>query len=479
MKKKKILIYIPSDYYFYYFKYNAYKILNKNFNVHFLLNKDTCVHDKKVLKNFKYSFFKPNQKIQKEYSRLIYLGMAYNRKKSKSFKYGFKKLFPTFSDFIKIQKQEILKKKMVSFTFVFYFKNFLYYFNIFNKEKIFLNRIFLQLFSFPVLFKFYKRVTVDSKKNDILMVNQIKKINPDLIIYPTHCYEPESITLCKTTKFLKKKILFLIDNWDNISSKTIFLIKPDAVTVWGNQARKSALNLQSMKNSQIYHLGNPKFAEYFTLRNKKFKSPYSFPYVLYLGVLHGYDEMKPLKILDDEIEKNKAKYKNLKIIYRPHPGAEHMIEKCKKINFKNIVGDKQMENFLINKKKYSINNNHYFEKLIKNSLFMIGGLSTVTIESVIFGKRYLFLAHDEKGNISSPKIEYESHVHYNEILRLSLLTKCQSLKNLSKNFKNSFNLSFKQIDQSQNDKEINYFYDVTKKEYAIELNNIVNKVISN
>ena len=27
---------------------------------------------------------------------------------------------------------------------------------------------------------------------------------------------------------------------------------------------------------------------------------------------------------------------------------------------------------------------------------MVGGITTVTIETVIFGKRYLFLAHDEK-----------------------------------------------------------------------------------
>ena len=316
--------------------------------------------------------------------------------------------------------------------------------------------------------------------NDVceIILRQIKKINPDLIIYPTHIYEPESVTLCKASKFLKKKILFLIDNWDNISSKTIFLIKPDAVAVWGNQARKAALNLQSMENGKVHHLGNPKFAKYFSLRKKKFKSPYPFPYVLFLGVLLDYDEMKPLKILDDEIEKNKTKYKNLKIIYRPHPGAEHMIEKTKKFDFKNIIADKQMESFLLKKKKYSLNNNHYFEKLIKNSLFMTGGLTTVVLESVIFSKRFLFLAHDEENNVFSPKMEYENHAHYDEILNLSLLKRCKSLKNFNKDFKNTYDLSFKKVNQVQNDKEISYFYDITKKNYAVELNNISTKVIN-
>ncbi len=477
--KKKILIYIPSDYYFYYFKYNAYKILSKNFNIHFLLNKNTCKNDKKLLKNFNHTFIEPDKKIQIKYSRLIYLGMAYNLKKSKSFRYLFTKVFPNFLEFIKLQKQEERKKENYKITIFFYLRKFFYYFSIFNKEKIFLKRSILKLLSFPPLFNFCKSITIDSKENDLILLKQIKKINPDLIIYPTHIYEPESVTLCKASQFLKKKILFLVDNWDNISSKTIFLIKPDAVAVWGNQARKAALGLQSMENSKVYHLGNPKFAKYFTLRNKKFKSPYPFPYVIYLGVLHNYDEMKPLKILDDEIEKNKKKYKNLKIIYRPHPGAEHMIKKSKKFNFKNIISDKQIESYLIKKTKYSLNNNHYFEKLIKNSLFMTGGLTTVALESVIFCKRFLFLAHDEKNNITSPKMEYKNHVHYNEILSLSLLKKCNSLKNFNKDFKNMYDLSFKKVNQVQNDKEINYFYDLTKQNYAVELNNVSTKVINN
>ena len=111
MKKSKILIYIPSDYYFYYFKYNAYKILNKNFDVHFLLNKNTCKNDRKLLKNFKYTFVEPDKKMQRKYARLIYLGLSYHIKKSKSFKYVFTKIFPSFLEFIKLQKQEVKKRE--------------------------------------------------------------------------------------------------------------------------------------------------------------------------------------------------------------------------------------------------------------------------------------------------------------------------------------------------------------------------------
>jgi hypothetical protein len=202
-----------------------------------------------------------------------------------------------------------------------------------------------------------------------------------------------------------------------------------------------------------------------------------FPYVLFLGSLQPYDEIVPLGLLDREIERNKLKYKNLKVIYRPHPGREHLIKTYKDYNFKNIVFDKQMESFIEIKKKYSINKNNYFEKLIQNSLFMVGGITTVTIETVIFGKRYLFLAHDEKNNITSPKNMYENFNHYDEILKLKLLKKCPDLNKLSNHFKYMYDLSFKKINKTENDKQINYFYDISKINYAVEINKIVNKVI--
>ena len=136
-----------------------------------------------------------------------------------------------------------------------------------------------------------------------------------------------------------------------------------------------------------------------------------------------------------------------------------------------------MESFVEAKKKYSINKNNYFEKLIKNSLFMVGGITTVTIEAVIFGKRYLFLAHDEKNNITSPKNMYENFNHYDEILKLKLLKKSPDLNKLNSHFKYMYDLSFKKINKIENDKQISYFYDISKTNYAVELNKIVNKVI--
>ena len=122
--KKKILIYIPHDSYFYYFQYDAYKEIKKNYHLYFLLNKQTCKNDKNVLKNYNYSFFNPDQELQKKYSRIIFLGMAYNRKISKSFTYLFRRYFPNFFDFLKRKKQKRSESEVKENIIIFYLKNF-------------------------------------------------------------------------------------------------------------------------------------------------------------------------------------------------------------------------------------------------------------------------------------------------------------------------------------------------------------------
>ena len=78
--------------------------------------------------------------------------------------------------------------------------------------------------------------------------------------------EPEFIKLVKISKFLKSKILFLVDNWDNISSKTIFIEKPDAISVWGDQTVKHANLIQKINKKKIFKLGSPKFDNYIQLK---------------------------------------------------------------------------------------------------------------------------------------------------------------------------------------------------------------------
>ena len=78
----------------------------------------------------------------------------------------------------------------------------------------------------------------------------IAKIKPDLVVYPTNAFEPLVSEIPIICKNYKVKSYFLIDNWDNLSSKSILINQPDYISVWGKQTANHA------KRFKVYHQKN-------------------------------------------------------------------------------------------------------------------------------------------------------------------------------------------------------------------------------
>ena len=135
-----------------------------------------------------------------------------------------------------------------------------------------------------------------------------------------------------------------------------------------------------------------------------------------------------------------------------------------------------MDNYLKTKnKKFLENKKLYFEKLLSNSLFNIGGLTTVTIESLMFKKKQIFYCYEEKDNITDPKSLFENSLHFEKIEKVSALTKSKSLNLVIKNFREMYkNKNYNKINKNL-DNEINYFYYISNKTYSKKLLSIVKK----
>ena len=181
-----------------------------------------------------------------------------------------------------------------------------------------------------------------------------------------------------------------------------------------------------------------------------------------------FDDIKVLKLLNDEINNKPELYKDLKIVYRPHPSRPNIFSHVKKIDlFDKIILDPNMKNYVKTKNnKYLDNNNNYFEKLLSNSLFNIGGLTTVTIESLIFKKRQIFLCYEEKDSITDPKTLFDVNLHFEKIDKVSALTKSKIINTVIKEFRNMYyKKKYLEIDRNL-DKEINFFYNIPKVLYS-------------
>ena len=55
------------------------------------------------------------------------------------------------------------------------------------------------------------------------------------------------VRICENSK---TKTYFIIDNWDNLSSKTVFIKKPDFIGVWGKQNKKPCQRNSGYKKKQ-------------------------------------------------------------------------------------------------------------------------------------------------------------------------------------------------------------------------------------
>ena len=475
---KKITICLSNEYYLKYSEYEAFNILKKKYKINFLINKDKFGKNGskrrftniKKLKKENYLEYSFSKKDFRKYLELIFLGLARYQERSNAFRWKMRRTFPSLFDYFKIKYTGYSVRYKKKPTFSFYIKITIEYF-----YKPFLRWLRINFLSNKVIFFLYKKFIIDKYNSNDQLFNQLKKIKPDLIIYPSHCYEPETFKLVEVAEKINSKTLFLIDNWDNLSTKTVLFKKPNAITVWGDQTKKHAIKIHDISEKKIFKIGNPKFDSYFSLRKKKLKSNFKFKYILFLGVRVEHQELEALKKLDNEIS-NKV-YNNLKILYRPHPGNEFMIEKAKNLNLKNVIFDPNMKKFVESGDVSYLNNKeNYFEKLITNSLFLVGCLTTVTIEALIFKKKQIYFSYPEKFNIAGPK-QIAELIYFDKIKKISALTECNDLNKLQliirKFYKNN---EYKKINRNL-DQEINYFYEIPKKTYSKKIFSIVKELI--
>jgi len=291
---------------------------------------------------------------------------------------------------------------------------------------------------------------------------------------PSTGYEGETFEIIKMAKKHGIKTLMLIDNWDNLCSKTILTQKPDFMTVWGEQTKEHAIRIQKMDNEKVIALGTPRFIQYFKAQKVKPASPYKFKYALFAGNALAFDEISTLKELDKLVEKY---VKDLTIIYRPHPWRHP--RKCADTffdyDFKHVKLDLQAREYY----KRDLGDNYsppldYYPKLLANMQFMICPLSTMLIEGRIFKKRVFALTYDDNIHFTNPKNAYKYYEHFKGIDRIKGLTIIDDFSKLGKLFKND-NQSIK---KNSINIDLDYFITEQTQFYPKRIEQLVDKILN-
>jgi hypothetical protein len=328
----------------------------------------------------------------------------------------------------------------------------------------------LSFFPEELLIKFLKYNLVNQS-----LASAILAIKPDLVILPSSAYASEDIDFSIICRNNSIKNFLLVDNWDNMSSKSILPILPDYVGVWGAQSREHAIKIQNFQPNQVFLIGSARFDAYFKFRNQKIESHYPYPYVLFVGTALYFDEIKALKVLDAEIAKNRNLYGNLKVVYRPHPWRQKN-EVFPFFEFESIILDLQMREGSSNQGVQRQPSLDYYPSLLSNAKFVIGGMTSMMIESLIFRKKFLGLIYEEEGSITSPHMVYSCYEHFNGVDQLKSVTLCRSIELLPDLFSSLCKASVV-IDFDECDLERRYFLFDDGDTYAERLGRIISNVV--
>ena len=342
-----------------------------------------------------------------------------------------------------------------------------------------------RILAFPVLGSIVKSIFL-KRAEDKSLFKLVQKINPALIIVPSHAFEGMTFELIKIAKKIKAQSFLLAEQWDTLPCKTVFTFKPDYVGVWSQQGVEHAVNIRDMAPERVFILGVPRFTDYLKPEARHLPSPYPFKYILYAGVSIQYNELAALHKIDELIEKLGL---DLKVVFRP--AKAQRIQVCPDVffeyDFKHVILDTPTRSYY---KKgvggdvikdgfssvFAFDQNH-IARLLANMEFMVSPFTTMVLEASLFDKKVFTLVYDDGFHASfSLKYLFKTLLHSKGIDGLKNMRMVHSFDDLEKIFSEGDQL--KQSDVKLLD--IDYF--VSKEataNYPANLRKVVETILEN
>ena len=470
--KKKILFIISSDLFIRnYITTGVISNLASNYNLSVIALNEVKLKQKfNGLINFN-GYFKFNSKVKTAHFNFFKVLMWKYRKKSKSFKFRFLREL----GFQSIYKVPIIRllRGLLSIGY----NNIII--NRWNIYSIILGNDIL----FPLFSYFYKKQLVVEPSLKAMVAD----VAPDLIIFPSNAFDPICNDVVRICENLEIPSLMLIDNWDNLSSKTVLYYKPTYLGVWGEQSKEHALSIHGYSANNVFIIGTPRFEVY--KKNVKLNSHFNFPYILFVGCAIPFDEISALEAIDQILEKHNDPLCPLKIVYRPHPWRQKRIKEDinKLSSFSNVVLDPQVEDVFNSKRGEGAEAGigyqpelTYYPSLIKNASCIVGPLTTMLIESLIVGKPTFAIAFNDNIHFTSPGNAHKYFLHFENLEMLDNINICNNKEIFEYEIYKFLNQGFDvEKTHKYENKNLSYFVENSSTSYHTRLNNTIRAILKN
>jgi hypothetical protein len=296
----------------------------------------------------------------------------------------------------------------------------------------------LQLLALPGIRQVYVRRALAAAGQHEPLVELMRRLRPDVVLTPTGGYDTLVWDALRAAQATGTPTVALIHNWDNLSSKGAFAVRPDHLAVWGEQSAVHAQRIHGFAAGEVTAVGSPALDAYFHHEPGNTTSPFPFRYALFAGCYAPFDEAAALEHLDGVIEQHGL---DLKIVYRPHPHRRprKTPDFVDESRFRHVVLDPQIRDTYLEsfeeygpkakRKKPLFPALDYYPALFEHTEFVICPLSTMMIEAAAFERRVLVVAYDDGIHPNAPNV-VRRYDHFEGIEQLDGFSVAETLDGL-------------------------------------------------
>ena len=250
----------------------------------------------------------------------------------------------------------------------------------------------------------------------------LDRFRPDLVLHPTVLAGPFVNDLLASCRRRDIPSVFIMNSWDNPSTKQGILGWPDRLLVWGEQTENHAVRYLGLPRDRVVRMGAAQFDVYRTtspLDRAAFAAKHDLQAdrqtLLYAGSSKDTDEFTHLCRLESMIEEGMLG--DVQVLYRPHPwgGGGHEGSRIAKRQWRHIRIDATMRDYMANLDRAGTlpTDADYRDTrdLLANVDAVISPLSTIIIEASLMGVPALCFLPDDKGadhlRMSLPLIHFQ------------------------------------------------------------------------
>jgi hypothetical protein len=242
----------------------------------------------------------------------------------------------------------------------------------------------------------------------------LESYKPNLVVLVSSGFDNIAISL----QFLKNqfgfRILYVVNNWDNPTSKMIVSKQIDFVAAWNYEQVKQIEKSNNFPRERICVVGSPAIDETYKRRDNIAISNRNGAdlNLLYIGQQNEYDEISDILAISRLIESRRIPYS--KLIYRPHPISQEKIKRLPGLlnvsTFLEIDRDSQIE----------------FQKY--DAVICLP--STALLEAYLFNKPTIVYIPKDSRFRTDPRTMWK-YVHFNEFKKFSTFPVANSFQELS------------------------------------------------